>query len=233
MARGVDGRNIFIDDQDRCEFLRSLERIKLETSTDIYAYCLMANHFHLALKVASVPLCAVMQRILTAYAITFNQRHDRTGHLFQARYKSILCLDDRYLLALISYIQLNPVRAGLVKNTEDWPWSSRSPVKLPNLDADGFDPWPKDDGGLTLLRPQIPHELTLVEISERVCTETGIQIGSMRTRTKCRRIIDARARVAREAVRNGYQLVAIAAWLGIRPEAVSYYLRKNSTNSQA
>ncbi len=102
--------------------------------TTIYAYCLMPNHFHLALKVSAVPLGSLMQRILTGYSITFNHRHDRTGHLFQARYKSIPCLEDRYLLSLINYIQMNPVRAGLVKSAADWSWSSRSPVELPNLD---------------------------------------------------------------------------------------------------
>ena len=231
MARGVNGQAVFIDDLDRRKFLRSLERIKLETGATIYAFCLMGNHFHLAIKVATVPLCSVIQRILTGYSITFNQRHGRTGHVFQARYKSILCLDDRYLLGLIQYIQMNPVRAGLVESPMDWPWSSRSPVEAPNLDE--FDPWQSEDVNPSLTRPRMDPELTLSDIGARACEAVGIELGSLRTKTKCRRVISARIRMAREGVRNGYKLVAIADWLGLQPGAVSYYLRKNSTNSLA
>lgn len=102
-----------------------------ETNTVILAYCLMPNHFHLAVKVSTVPLGRVMLRILTSYVNTFNNRHERTGHLFEARHKAKICLTDRYLLGLIRYIQMNPVRAKLVKNAEDWPWSSRRGPRAP------------------------------------------------------------------------------------------------------
>src|SRR6185503_15252840 len=97
---------------------------KSEMSCTILAYCLMGNHFHLAMRVGNIPLSRIMHRMLTTYAMAFNFRHDRTGHLFQARYKAILCLDDAYLLGLVRYIHLNPVRAGLVPKPENWPWSS-------------------------------------------------------------------------------------------------------------
>ncbi|MCR4295507.1 MAG: transposase, partial [Elusimicrobia bacterium] len=120
MAKGVDGRAIYTDDADRIGFLKSLNRIVNESGASVLAYCLMGNHFHLAIKVGAVPLSSVLQRILTSHALTFNIRHDRTGHLFQARYRSNLCLTDAYLTALIRYIHMNPVRAGLVSRPEDW-----------------------------------------------------------------------------------------------------------------
>jgi REP element-mobilizing transposase RayT len=226
MGRGVDGRNIFIDDQDYRGFLHSLDRIKVETNAVIYAYCLMPNHFHLAIKVSTVPLGSILQRILTGHALTFNPRYERTGHLFQARFKSKLCLDDRYLLGLIRYIQMNPVRAGLVKNATDWPWSSRSPMALPDLDVDGFDPWPKDDSRPILVRPAPLEESTLQEISAKVCAETGISLGAMRSRSKSPEIVGARIRIARESVRRGHRLTSISTWLNASLQSVSYYLKK-------
>ncbi|MDD5302294.1 MAG: transposase [Elusimicrobia bacterium] len=230
MARGVDRRAIFIDRHDYEAFLRLFHRIMEESGATVFAYCLMPNHFHLAIKVGSVPLSSIMQRILTSYAITFNRRHDRTGHLFEARHKAKLCLDDRYLLGLIRYIQMNPVRAGLVSNAADWPWSSRSPVELPNLDADGFDPWPKDDSGPTLLRPEPPAEATLQELGEQVASSTGVGLGAMRSRSKSREIVSARIRMTRESVLRGHRLSAIANWLNAPLRSVSYYLTTNVSN---
>ena len=124
MARGVDGREVFVDDLDRRDFLGTILGLKSQTNCSIIAYCLMGNHFHLAIKVGTTPLSHIMHRLLTAYVIGFNARHAREGHLFQARYKSVLCLDDSYLIALVRYIHMNPVRAGLTVGPEDWPWSS-------------------------------------------------------------------------------------------------------------
>lgn len=131
----------------------------------------MPNHFHLAVKVMAVPLGAVMQRMLASYVKTCNIRHDRTGHLFQARFKSNPCLDDRYLLALIRYIQMHPVRAGLVENAADWPWSSRNPMTLPDIDTGSFEPWPKAAAPPTLKRQKSKTQLTLDEIAERAAAE--------------------------------------------------------------
>ena len=124
MARGVDGREIFADDSDRQTFLATTRGLKRETDCSVLAYCLMGNHFHFAIRVGRTPLSRIMHRLLTVYAMAFNFRHDRQGHLFQARYKSVLCLDDAYLIALIRYIHMNPVRRGLVSSPELWAWSS-------------------------------------------------------------------------------------------------------------
>jgi putative transposase len=114
MARGIERRKIFRNDDDRNEFLERLEFILSETHTPCYAWALIPNHFHLLLKTGSVPIATVMRRLLSGYAQSFNRRHRRHGHLFQNRYKSILCQIDTYLRELVRYIHLNPLRAGNV-----------------------------------------------------------------------------------------------------------------------
>ena len=84
----------------------------------------MPNHFHLLIEVNRFSLSVIMQRLLTQYVKSFNLRHHRVGHLFQGRYKAILCQKDAYLLQLIRYVHLNPVRANLVKDSTNWRWSS-------------------------------------------------------------------------------------------------------------
>ncbi len=116
IGRGIERRKIFRDDLDRDNFLTRLEKIVTETHTECFAWALMPNHFHLLLITGKVPIATVMRRLLTGYAIGFNIRHRRSGHLFQNRYKSILCQEDPYLKELVRYIHLNPLRAGIVEN---------------------------------------------------------------------------------------------------------------------
>jgi REP element-mobilizing transposase RayT len=118
IARGIERSPIFRNNQDRADFIRRLSAILKETGTHCYAWTLIANHFHLLLKTGLVPVAQVMRRLLTGYAVSFNKRHHRSGYLFQNRYKSILCQEDSYLLELVRYIHLNPLRAGLVGTIE-------------------------------------------------------------------------------------------------------------------
>jgi putative transposase len=119
IARGIERSKIFQDSKDRNIFLDRLGGIVLETETSCFAWALIPNHFHLLLKTGQVPIATVMRRLLTGYAVTYNRRHRRHGHLFQNRYKSILCQEDNYLLELVRYIHLNPMRAGIVKDIEE------------------------------------------------------------------------------------------------------------------
>ncbi|MGD8774034.1 MAG: transposase [Syntrophobacterales bacterium] len=119
IIRGIEKRAIFQDDQDRDNFLERLGRILTETSTPCYAWTLMYNHVHLLLRTGVVPIATVMRRLLTGYAQQFNRRHNRHGQLFQNRYKSFLCEEDPYLLELVRYIHLNPLRAGIVKELKE------------------------------------------------------------------------------------------------------------------
>jgi putative transposase len=118
IARGIERRRIFEDDRDRRSFLERLGQILEQTQTGCHAWALLPNHFHLLLRTGEAPLATVMRRLLTGHAIGFNRRHHRPGHLFQNRYKSILCQEDAYLLELVRYIHLNPLRAGLVQDIE-------------------------------------------------------------------------------------------------------------------
>jgi len=125
IVRGIEKRSVFLDDQDREEFLSRFSRLLSETETDCYAWALLDTHFHLLLQPRTVKLSSFMRRLLTGYAVVFNLRQKRAGHLFQNRYKSIVCDGDSYLLELVRYIHLNPLRAGIVDSLEDldhYPW---------------------------------------------------------------------------------------------------------------
>jgi len=129
MARGIERRKIFRDDKDRTSFLERLAVILEETETQCYAWALIPNHFHLLLRTGSTPLSTIMRRLMTGHAVTFNRRHRRAGHLFQNRYKSVVCEEDAYLLELTRYIHLNPLRAGLVEDLnalDKYAWSGHS-----------------------------------------------------------------------------------------------------------
>ena len=119
MARGIERRRIFQDESDRNNFVQRLGSILKETGTQCYAWTLIPNHFHLLLKSGSTPISQVMRRLLTGYAVSYNRRHRRSGHLFQNRYKSILCQKDQYFLELVRYLHLNPLRAGVVSTFEN------------------------------------------------------------------------------------------------------------------
>ena len=131
IARGIERGTIFQDDADREDFLSRLEKIVLQTRSKCYAWALIPNHLHLLLKTGSVPVAGVMRRLLTGYASGYNRRHRRIGHLFQNRYKSILCQEDAYLKELVRYIHLNPLRVGVVKEVEtldQYPYSGHSAI---------------------------------------------------------------------------------------------------------
>ncbi len=124
MGRGNARAAIFIDDEDRREFLRMLAEGVDRFGHSIHAYCLMGNHFHLAVRTGDVPLSKIMQNLLFRYTRYANRRYGRVGHLFQGRFKSILVDEQSYLLELVRYIHLNPVRANLVERPDQWIWSS-------------------------------------------------------------------------------------------------------------
>jgi len=118
ISRGIERCVIFQDDADYSNFLDRFGAILQETDTRCFAWALISNHFHLLLKTGLVPISTVMRRLLTGYVVVYNRRHRRCGHLFQNRYKSILCEEDAYLLELVRYIHLNPVRAKIIEDIE-------------------------------------------------------------------------------------------------------------------
>jgi REP element-mobilizing transposase RayT len=123
-ARGNDKTAVFLSDEDRRRFLALLETVVDRYGWRVYAYCLMGNHYHLALRTPDPNLGAGMGRLNQLYVQSFNHRHDRTGHLFERRYWSAVLESEAHMLALIRYIAANPVRAGLCRRPRDWAWSS-------------------------------------------------------------------------------------------------------------
>jgi REP element-mobilizing transposase RayT len=118
ICRGIESRKIFIDNTDKNRFVERIGRVLSEAQTPCSAWALLDNHFHLLLKTGNVPISKLMLRMLTGYVVSFNRRHKRAGHLFQNRYKSVLCQENAYLLELVRYIHLNPLRAGLVSSMQ-------------------------------------------------------------------------------------------------------------------
>lgn len=116
MTRGIDGINLFKDDNDRLFFLETLGKNLLKVSCRCYAWALMNNHYHLLLRPSDYSLGICMRRLNSAYARYFNKKYKRRGFLFQDRYKSIATQDTTYFKELIRYIHLNPIRAGRVKS---------------------------------------------------------------------------------------------------------------------
>ena len=123
-SRGNRQQPIFVDDADRELFLATLARAMERMDATVLAYCLMGNHYHLVLCTRRGNLSALMRQINGVYTQAVNRRHATSGHVFQGRFKAILVDRDAYLLELLRYVELNPVRAQLVTAAGDWEWSS-------------------------------------------------------------------------------------------------------------
>ncbi|MDP3541980.1 MAG: transposase [Elusimicrobiota bacterium] len=228
MARGVNGCSIYADDFDRRHFLEGMRRMTERTGSEILAYCLMGNHFHLAIRVAKIALSSCMHGLIGGHGTMFNRRHDRTGHLFQARYKAVLCLDDRYLAGLIPYIHLNPVRAGSVSAPQDWPWSSFRPGIDAASGTEDFDPWPQGTREIDLTRPDDSAPLDLDAIGRAIMAQAGIADSELRSRIRVPTLIAARRMFVAEAARNGHNQSAAAKWLNATRSTVSRYARESN-----
>ncbi len=124
ISRGNNKSKLFLDNTDRIQYLSLLSACAKNFHLKIYAYALMSNHIHLFLKTSKTNISEFMHRFNLDYTVYFNKRHKRTGHLFESRFKGKLVQKDRYFLALVRYIHLNPVKAGIVSNPEDYRWSS-------------------------------------------------------------------------------------------------------------
>ena len=118
MIRGMERKRVFNDDTDRENFLERLRVLLPETQTQCCAWSFLSNHAHFLLRSGPLGIAALMKRLLTGYAVSYNRRHKRHGQLFQNRYKSVICQEDAYLLELVRYIHLNPLRAKVVADLE-------------------------------------------------------------------------------------------------------------------
>src|SRR6266542_4895554 len=122
IVRGNYRQKTFLKARDYKAYLDRLGRYCKKFDVTVYAYCLMSNHVHLLVESGSQPLSRFMQGLQQSYTQYFNRRHHKIGHLFQGRYKAIVCEKDEYLLTLVRYIHLNPIRAKLVQKLDDYPY---------------------------------------------------------------------------------------------------------------
>jgi REP element-mobilizing transposase RayT len=125
MLRGINKQLIFEEPEDYLQFLHLIVEVKKLSGFKLFAYCLMGNHVHLLLKECEEPLAQVFKRIGVRYAVWFNRKYKRSGHLFQDRFKSEPVESDQFFLMVLTYIHQNPVNAGLCGRPEDYEWSSR------------------------------------------------------------------------------------------------------------
>ena len=131
IIRGIERRNIVDDDTDRTRFVKRLGELSVDLHTPIYAWALMTNHAHLLIRRGVAGLSKFMRKLMTGYAVNYNRRHQRHGHLFRNRYKSIVCEEDIYFKELVRYIHLNPLRAGIVDTMQAldrYRWGGHSAV---------------------------------------------------------------------------------------------------------
>jgi REP element-mobilizing transposase RayT len=150
-ARATTRQNLFLDDDDRRRYLLQLGRTCRWTSWRCLSYCLMSNHIHLLVETPKPNLSRGMQRFHGDYATSFNRRHRRSGHVFQARFHPVTVDNEEQLWATVSYIVNNPVKARLCPTPESWPWSSHSAIvdgkALPWLDEERLFGYLAEYGG--------------------------------------------------------------------------------------
>lgn len=123
-SRGDGQEDIYLDDEDRENYLEVLRDVCERFNWDVHAYCLMTNHYHLLVETPESNLSKGMRHLNGVYTQRFNRKYNRVGHVYQGRYKAIIVQKESYLLELARYIVLNPVRAQMVRSAKDWPWSS-------------------------------------------------------------------------------------------------------------
>ncbi len=179
MSRGDNKQNIFTSDYDRNRFFRIYADIYKRLNWITYAWCLMDNHFHLVVETPDPTLSEGMRLLNGIYTQYFNHVHGRVGHLFQGRYRAIVVDKDSYLLELVRYVALNPVRSGRVKNPKEWLWSSYRATagfdQCPEwLDAD----WVVDvvSGGVGSREQKIKQYMAFVEDGMRTESDLMEQV---------------------------------------------------------
>jgi len=124
VERGINRQNIFHDEEDCHRYLEIMKKVKKESECKVLGYCLMGNHVHLLIQEREESISKIMKKIGVSYAWWYNRKYERSGHVFQDRFKSECVEDDRYLMTVIRYIHQNPVKAGMVQKTEEYKWSS-------------------------------------------------------------------------------------------------------------
>ncbi|UCG11070.1 MAG: transposase [Deltaproteobacteria bacterium] len=139
LSRGNERKEIFRMEKDYKKFKQTIARMVERFELEVHGYVLMSNHYHLLIRTRCANLSRAMQWLGLTYSIWFNLRHNRSGHLFQGRFKSFVIENDKYFAAMCLYIHRNPIRAGMVKNLLDYPWSSYHAYANPKKEKN--EPW--------------------------------------------------------------------------------------------
>ncbi len=124
MMRGNERKNIFENDDDKAKFIDIIVEKNKKDNYSLYAYCIMDNHVHLVIENKKEELSRIMKSINTTYAVYYNRNYKRIGHVFQDRFKSEEIKDERHLLAVIRYVHNNPIKANIIKDINEYKWSS-------------------------------------------------------------------------------------------------------------
>jgi REP element-mobilizing transposase RayT len=243
-ARGIERRAIFRDDRDRLRFLDLLEGVLRESAAVALAWALMPNHFHMIVRTHGDPLSRLMARLNTAYAVGFNLRHDRAGHLFQNRYHSKPIEDDDYLRTAICYVHRNPIRAGLVPDLaslESHRWTGygelvgRVPRRFLDIEAVllAFADDPSEARSRLAVwmaasepassRPTLRNRIALT------CRRFGVSEADLLGASRDRRVCDVRSMIAHQACDvDGYRQAEVARALGVGESSVHRARRRGS-----
>lgn len=129
ILRGNAGHPIFLDDRGRQHFYELIGEGVDRFGHRIHGFCLMTNHVHLLVQVGEIPLSRIIHNLTLRYTAWLNSRHSRIGHLFHGRYKALLVDAENYLLELVRYIHLNPVRAGMAKLADEYRWTGNRAIR--------------------------------------------------------------------------------------------------------
>lgn len=230
-VRGVDGCPIFEDDDDRREMARRFDRLIVEMGFGCWGWVFMGNHIHLLLQTGAVPLPRLMAQLGTGYALYFNRRHGRKGHLWQDRYWSRPVEEDVETVA--AYIHANPVRAGLTteKRLADYYWCGHA------ADAGARARFPFETRPSRAARSArrletrqgIAARQTIEAVVSRVCARRGVPVEALRSSRRSGAVARARIEVARLAVEAaGHRAADVARALEVDDSSVSRWLSRSA-----
>lgn len=219
--RGNQRQKTFLTRSDYEAYLERLARYRQKYHVSLYAYCLMPNHVHLLLECPGLPLAKFMQGLQQSYTQYFNRIHRKVGHLFQGRYKALICEKDQYLVELVRYIHLNPVRAKLVRKPEQYRYSAHRSY----LDSQGtglMDPRPvlKLFGGVKAYRGFVLDGLAEGHREEYYRVEDQRFLGSEEFGEKVRAELEEESERGVEKRPLGKVIEELARRLKVSPQAL-------------
>jgi REP element-mobilizing transposase RayT len=241
-ARGVLRRRIFVDDHDRSALRDLLTQVLVPSNARAVAWTFMTNHVHLVLRSGDVPLSTVMRLVLSEYALRFNERHERSGHLFQGRFGSRQIAGDADFLTIVRYVHRNPLEAGMVRDLsalEGFAWSGhaslmgrRSPLafELPSLVLDRFG------ADAAAARERLVEWMGQVDegaatafdvLVRNACRRRGVSEADVFGGSRTRASTEARTEICHRGVRDlGLTQREVARRLGVTEMAVCIALRR-------